>query len=171
VMVFDPNPRTRTLLTAMPNGTTNTVIYGHKLEMCDGYNYWGLTPGNEMFNDWDATPDQTGTYHPIPGFGWLTYLNKRGNYMNAISNQQGAGLHPLTTGVDMDYTRGGLPFQVNPAPGNCYPSVLVSPHDGVMIVGLGDGSVRNVTPSISLTSWISVCDPTVNTPPGSDWNN
>jgi prepilin-type N-terminal cleavage/methylation domain-containing protein len=170
VMIFDPNPRTRTLLTAMPNGTTNTVIYGHKLEKCDGYNYWGLSPGGEMYNDWDATPDQTGTYHPIPGFGWLTYLSKRSNYMDATANQQGGGLHPLTKGVSMDYTDGSLPFQVNPAPGNCDPAVLVSPHDGVMIVGLGDGSVRTVSSGISVTTWRTVCDPTINIPVGSDWN-
>jgi prepilin-type N-terminal cleavage/methylation domain-containing protein len=169
VLVFDPNPYTRTLLTAMPNGTSSTVIFGHKLEMCDGIKYWGLTPGQGIYNDWDATPDQTGTYHPIPGFGWLTYLKKRGNYMDATANVQGHGLHPLTTGVAQDYTAGGLPFQVAPGAGNCYPAVLVSPHTGVMVVGVGDGTVRTVAPGISLSTWLSVCVPDSNTPPGNDW--
>jgi prepilin-type N-terminal cleavage/methylation domain-containing protein len=175
VMVFDPNPRTRTLLTGMPNGTTNTVMFAHKLEYCDGINFWGLDPGQGIYNDWDATPDQTGTYHPIPGFGWLTYYNKRCPDPNTCyfgpNNQSGGGLHRLTKGVAMDYTAGSLPFQTNPAPGNCYPAVLVSPHEGVMIVGLGDGSIRTVTSSISLTSWRAVCDPTSGIPPGSDWSN
>jgi prepilin-type N-terminal cleavage/methylation domain-containing protein len=169
VMVFDPNPAARSLITGMLNGTSNTVIFGHRLEYCDGIKYWGLDPGQGIYTDWDATPDQTGTYHPIPGFGWLTYLSKRGNYMDAGVNQQGKGLHPLTKGVAQDYTAGGLPFQVQPAPGNCYPAVLVSPHTGVMPVGVGDGSVRAVTPGVSLSTWLNVCIPDSGNPPGSDW--
>jgi prepilin-type N-terminal cleavage/methylation domain-containing protein len=173
VMVFDPNPRTKTLLTAMPNGTTNTVIYAHKLEYCDGTNFWGLDPGQGVYNDWDATPDQCGTYHYLPGFGWVTYFNKRCPDPTTCyfgpNNQSGGGLHRLTSN-GQDYTHGGLPFQTNPAPGNCYPAVLVSPHEGVMIVTLGDGSIRTVTSSISLTTWRNVCDPTSGAPPGNDWN-
>jgi prepilin-type N-terminal cleavage/methylation domain-containing protein len=169
VMVFDPNPTTRTLLTGMLNGTSNTVIFGHRLEYCDGTRYWGLAPGQGIYTDWDATPDQTGTYHPIPGFGWLTYLAQRGNYIDANVNQRGGGLHPLTRGVAQDYTAGGLPFQIAPSAGNCYPAVLVSPHTGVMLVGLGDGSVRNVSSGISLSTWRAVCIPDSGNPPGSDW--
>jgi prepilin-type N-terminal cleavage/methylation domain-containing protein len=169
VMVFDPNPSTKTIVTSMLNGTSNTVIFGHKLEMCDGIKYWGLSPGQGIYTDWDATPDQTGTYHPIPGFGWLTYLAKRGNYLDAVVNQSGGGLHALTKGVAQDYAAGGLPFQVTPSVGNCYPAVLVSPHTGVMVVGIGDGTVRTVTPGITLASWLAVCIPDSGAVPGSDW--
>jgi prepilin-type N-terminal cleavage/methylation domain-containing protein len=168
VLVFDPNPTTRTLITAMPNGTSNVVMFGHKLEYCDGTNYWGIPPGDGIFTDWDATPDQTGTYHPIPGFGWLTYLAKRGNYISAV-NQHGHGLQFLTAGVAMDYTDGNLPFQVAPARGNCDPAVLVSPHTGVMVIGLGDGSVRTVSPSISTATWLNACVPDSGGVLGSDW--
>src|SRR5262245_1577512 len=54
VLVFDPNPP-RGIVAAMPNGTSNTVMFGHRLEWCN----WG--DPNFGFNDWDATPDQTGT--------------------------------------------------------------------------------------------------------------
>jgi len=162
VIVFDPNPTTRTLLTAMPNGTSNCVMFGHRLEFCDfgapGFGY----------NDWDATPDQTGTYHPLPGFGWGTYFTRRGNYISA-SNQQGGGLSPLRAGAYPDYTHGTLPFQINPVPGNCDPVVLASPHTGSMIVGLGDGSVRTVSGGLSIPTWLSVCIPDSGTVPGSDW--
>ena len=164
VLVFDPNP-SGTLQTAMLNGTTNTIMFGHRLEYCDfgapGFGY----------NDWDATPDQTGTYHPIPGFGWAKtgYFEKRGNYMNANTNQQGHGLHPLTSGAYPRYTDGSLPFQVQPRPGSCDPVVLASPHTAVMPVGLGDGSVRNVSPGISTTTWLNACTPDSGKVLGSDW--
>jgi hypothetical protein len=168
VMVFDPNPSSRTLLTAMPNGTSNVIMLGHRLEYCDGINYWGLSPGQGIYTDWDATPDQTGTYHPIPAFGWGTYYTRRGNYMSSV-NQQGHGLHPLPPGDAPDYTDGSLPFQVRPGAGNCDPGVLVSPHTGVMVVGLGDGSVRTIPPGISTATWLNACIPDSGNPLGNDW--
>jgi prepilin-type N-terminal cleavage/methylation domain-containing protein len=171
VMVFDPSLlQSRTLITAMKNGTSNVVMYGHKVELCDATNIFGDPPPNDyIFNDWDATPDQTGTYHPIAGFGWDTYLARRGNYMNAIINQQGAGLHPLTAGAFPDYTDGNLPFQVQSSAGNCDPKVLQSPHSGAMVVGLGDGSVRTVAASISTSTWLNACIPDSGNALGNDW--
>jgi prepilin-type N-terminal cleavage/methylation domain-containing protein len=168
VLVFDPNPGTKMLLNAMPNGTTNVIMYGHRLEYCDGINFWGLSPGQGIYNDWDATPDQTGTYHPIPGFGWGTYFTLRGNYMSIV-NQQGHGLHPLPPGDAPDFTDGNLPFQVQPTRGNCDPGVIASPHTGVMVVGLGDGSVKTINPSISTTTWLNACIPDSGVALGSDW--
>jgi hypothetical protein len=173
VLVFDPNPNTRAIIPAMPNGTSNTVIFGHRLEYCDfgapGFGY----------NDWDATPDQTGTYHPIPGFGWSGTTAAPGyfqlrcpdptNCYFGPNNQPGQGLHKLTVGAYPNFVHGSLPFQINPRPGTCDPVVLASPHSGVMLVGLGDGSVRTVSPGISIASWLSVCIPDSGTIPGNDW--
>jgi prepilin-type N-terminal cleavage/methylation domain-containing protein len=163
VLVFDPNPTSRSIIQAMPNGLSNTIMFGHRLEFCD----FG-SPGFG-YNDWDATPDQTGTYHPIPGFGWGTYFNKRGNYISPTTNQQGGGLSPLRAGAYPEYTHGQLPFQIAPAPGKCDPVVLASPHTGVMVVGLGDGSVRTVAPSISTATWLNACIPDSGNLLGSDW--
>ena len=170
VLVFDPNPDSKTLITAMLNGTSNTVMFGHRLEFCDfgapGFGY----------NDWDATPDQTGTYHPMPGFGWGTYYTRRCPGAPATpcyigpNNQKGGGLIPLRAGSYPEYTHGQLPFQILPAPGKCDPVVLASPHTGVMVVGLGDGSVRTITPGISLTTWLNACIPDSGQPLGNDWN-
>jgi len=162
VMVFDPASR-RSIISGMPDGTSNTVILGHRFEYCDGTNYWGLGPGQGIFTDWDATPDQTGTFHPLPGFGFTTYYNRRGNGKSAI-NQIGVYRYGVP-----DYAADGLPFQITPAGGNCDPSVLHSPHTGAMIVGLGDGSVRTVASGISTTTWTLACIPDDGAPLGSDW--
>ena len=162
VLVFDPNPP-RSLLPAMPNGTSNTVIMGHRLEFCDSGN-----PGFG-YNDWDLTPDQSGTYHPTPGFGWDMYFTKRGTYVNTTTNIAGHGLHALTANSYPRFLDGSLPFQVQPAPGTCDPIVLASPHTGVMPIGLGDGSVRIVSPSITTATWLAVCVPDSGAIPGGDW--
>jgi type II secretory pathway pseudopilin PulG len=160
-MVFDPNAA-RTLITAMPNGTSNVIMFGHRLEFCD----FG-SPGFG-YNDWDATPDQTGTYHPLPGFGWGTYFTKRGSYTNPNMNQLSAN-ETLKAGAYPEYTHGAIPFQILPQAGKCDPVVLASPHSSGMIVGLGDGSVRSVSSSISVATWLNACIPDSGNPLGSDW--
>jgi prepilin-type N-terminal cleavage/methylation domain-containing protein len=162
VMVFDPNP-SRSITSAMMNGMSNCIMFGHRLEYC---NFGSPVFG---YNDWDATPDQTGTYHPQPGFGYGTYFNKRGNYINDNTNQKGGGLSPLRAGAYPDYTHGALPFQIQPAPGKCDPVVLASPHTGVMLAGLGDGSVRTISSSISVATWLNACIPDSGQPLGNDW--
>jgi prepilin-type N-terminal cleavage/methylation domain-containing protein len=181
VKVFDPNPQSRPLTAAMPNGTSNTVIFGHRLEFCD----FG-SPGFG-YNDWDATPDQTGTYHPQPGFGYggvaassaipfatgyfLTRCPQPDTNKTCYTgpnNVKGHGLLNLTNSYPR-YNDGSLPFQITPRPGSCDPQVLASPHSGVMPVGLGDGSVRTVSPSVSLLTWLIACDPDSGLPLASDW--
>jgi prepilin-type N-terminal cleavage/methylation domain-containing protein len=178
VLVFDPNPSPRTITAAMPNGTTNTIIYGHRLEFCD----FG-SPGFG-YNDWDATPDQTGTYHPQPGFGYggtaasaaipfatgyfLTRCPDPTTCYFGPNNQKGGGLSKLTNSYPR-FNDGSLPFQIQPKPGSCDPVVLASPHSGVMLVGLGDGSVRTVSPGISLLTWLTACQPDSGLPLGGDW--
>jgi hypothetical protein len=67
------------------------------------------------------------------------------------------------------YSYGTVTFQVNPAPAACTYQVLQSGHTAVMQVAMGDGSVRGVSPSISLTTWVNACTPNDGNPLGSDW--
>jgi prepilin-type N-terminal cleavage/methylation domain-containing protein len=183
LMVYDPNVN-KSLIAAMPHGLSNTVITAHCMEKCDGANV-GWPVGAGSYIDWGANPGDTGTQHPLPGFGWLTYAANnpiRGTGANANY----AGVPPAAAGASSgaagngnqigvyvfgypDFAVGNLPFQINPGAGNCRPDVLTSPHPGAMMVGLGDGSVRVVSPGISTATWLAVCNPlSVNTP-GSDW--
>jgi hypothetical protein len=38
-----------------------------------------------------------------------------------------------------------------------------------MVVGIGDGTVRTVSPGISLTTWLTACIPDNGQVLGSDW--
>src|SRR5262249_46265320 len=137
------------------------------------------------YNDWDATPDQTGTFHPTAGFGWgggnITIngaVYKHGYFPTRCPNPDTNKVcykgpnntlrNPLTNSYPR-YVNGGLPFQTHPAPETGDFSLLASPHSGVMTVGMGDGSVRSVSPGISLATWVTACAPDIPLPLGSDW--
>ena len=94
---------------------------------------------------------------------WMTATH----VFDAIAQTQGrcGGKTAITFGL----TNHDVSFQINPGAGNCRPDVLTSPHNGAMLVGLGDGSVRNVAPGISTATWLAVCNPQSQNVPGSDW--
>jgi type II secretory pathway pseudopilin PulG len=50
-------------------------------------------------------------------------------------------------------------FQVQPTQENCDPRRAQSPHTGGFPAGMGDGSVRNLTPQISDQTWWHACTP------------
>jgi len=178
VMVYD-SASSRTIVNGMPDGSSNTVIFGHRLEYCANYDW---------YNDWDATTDQTGTRHPTPYFGYSTYAYRRpvgptqsnGQTYSGLgpNNQSGVGERAIWTVDKPDFTdppsggvlpTSGIPFQVTPSQTTCDPSVLISPHTGAMLVGLGDGSVRTVTSGVSVQTWWMACVPDDGGVLGSDW--
>jgi hypothetical protein len=181
-MVFDPN-QNLSLVNSMPDGLSQTIMIGHCLEKCDGANVgWPVGPGSYI--DWGANPGDTGTQHPLAGFGWVTYAanntvrDSSGNYAGVPPPSikgASAGLAPNKNQIGVykfgypDYAAGNLPFQINPAAGNCRPDVLQSPHASVMLVGLGDGSVKSVSSGISVATWRNACNPRDGNPLGNDW--
>jgi prepilin-type N-terminal cleavage/methylation domain-containing protein len=54
-------------------------------------------------------------------------------------------------------------------PGNCLQYFAQGFNAAGAQVGMGDGSVRTVTPAVSSTTWNIVCNPQSITAPGSDW--
>ena len=61
-------------------------------------------------------------------------------------------------------------FQVRPTPfvGNCDPTRAATAHDA-MVVGLADGSVRTLAPTMSGKTWWSAVTPAEGEVLGSDW--
>jgi prepilin-type N-terminal cleavage/methylation domain-containing protein len=165
VMVFDP-AGPGTLVTAMPDGTSNTVIFAHRMKLCDANAPNAFSGGGQTSTEWAAEPnDMYWGPHCIPGFGYKDYIAARG--INT-------GFQPRSNfNTIPNFSFGNIPFQVGPFPsapgnGNCYVQVTSSPHP-VMVAGLGDGSVRIVSSSISRATWVNACNPADGNPLGNDW--
>jgi prepilin-type N-terminal cleavage/methylation domain-containing protein len=170
VYVFNP-VNTGSIVTSMPSGTSNTVMFGERI-----FNCYVNTANNF-----------SGTAYPDALWQNGQFINHVDNYgpswpMNVILDTGGRIDNPFfgcpTVGVGdcPDYTQDGVSMQIAPGSGNCVPLTLSSPHTGGMVVGVGDGSVRMVAKGISNPTWYAVCYPpsaSFGAPytgiPGSDW--
>lgn len=167
LMVFNPAGGA-SIMNAMPDGTSNTVMFSHMLRLCDPTN--GPFGGSASTVDW-AADAWAGGAHQWPLFGWNEYNTAYPGKLNAL-NVDGQinfnSLHP-----NFGSPSGNIPFQVQPqstaqGSGTCDIQTTVSPHN-VMIVGSGDGSVRKVQSTILYSTWVNACNPIDGNPLGSDW--
>src|SRR5262249_20222295 len=150
VLVFTPNPKS--LVNAMKNGTSNTALIAERYVKC---NINGVTT-SPYWSWWGYIQPMPGSCRAAAGFGWTT----------AYPPASYSGGDPQS-----DYSSGTLTFQVAPSLAACTSAVTQTPHPAGMQVGLGDGSVRSVNGSISVTTWRTACnDPAfAGNPLGSDW--
>jgi prepilin-type N-terminal cleavage/methylation domain-containing protein len=128
------------------DGTSNTIIFSEKYMLCGSTN-----TGNYSAFYWGETCLNCGS----PG----TYAGA----CNRQGNPNSVGSPPLFYG--------GLtvPPQVKPNPKVCNPCLVQAFTAGGAVVGLGDGSVRQVSTSISQATWANAVNPGDGTPLGSDW--
>ncbi len=102
---------------------------------------------------WGVHPAYVGHGWDTPAFGW---------------HDAGLGYDPNFEQNQNPGSPGGIPFQIAPAVSACEWKVVQGAHTGVMLVGMGDGSVRGVGAGVSLPTWVAVCRPNDGVPPGSD---
>jgi prepilin-type N-terminal cleavage/methylation domain-containing protein len=166
VMVFDPN-RPVTLTNSMPDGTSNTIAFAHGYQLCDGSK---ANCGGHTWLTWPSTMFDIGNFGDMPGFGYKDYLTINGDDKNLPFNSTNGGnatQRPNFTSCQ------GIPFTLQPSnvgvgTGTCDVTATVSPH-AVMVVSMGDGSVRSVSASVSAATWKNACNPKDGNPLGSDW--
>ena len=146
IMVFNPKG-TASLTASMPDGTSNTVIFTERYKVCEPT--WGGYTGPA----WAMHPAYVGHGWDSPVIGWRD--------------------PGITTGYDPSFVNVGgqtaAPFQIAPAVKAADWYIAQGAHSGAMIVGLGDGSTRNVTSSISQLTWQNAGNPKDGNVLGSDW--
>jgi prepilin-type N-terminal cleavage/methylation domain-containing protein len=126
---------------SFPDGLSNTVFFAERYGTCGSSG--DVNSGSTFGNLW-SDPDDV--WRPI------FCVN------NSSKTPFDGGYAPC------------LMFQVQPNwITGCDSSRAQSPHLGGMVVGLGDGSVRMVSASVSPTTWAAACDPRDGIPLGSDW--
>jgi prepilin-type N-terminal cleavage/methylation domain-containing protein len=152
-----PGPQGKTPMRAITDGTSNTILHAEKYARCsntslapafqEGGTAWAYTTG--IVYPWQPPPMMlpSKAFQPgfaIPGFAALGAPNAIGP---------------------------GSIFQVQPTPflGNCDPTRASTAHPGGILVGLADGSVRTLAPSMSGTTWWAAVTPSGGEVLGSDW--
>jgi prepilin-type processing-associated H-X9-DG protein len=124
------------------DGAANTIMFTHSYALCGSPNtgtVWGYGSGINM------PPSPINTFQP---WSRASYLSQ--TFMTPAN---------------------GKAFQDRPNPylTNCTITDPASPHPGYMMVAMGDGSVRTVTPEISPDIWNKACLPNDGSEIGGDW--
>src|SRR5262249_20165430 len=148
--VLEPNAP-KSILSAMPDGASNTIVLAERYKACTASNADTTQPG------WAVPPPTpiNDRVYDTPVFGWKEY---------GQSTQ-----YPDKYNYAPSYTADNKTFQTVPPISGCDWRIIQTPHVGGMQACLGDGSVRSVSPSISLTTWLRACDPRDGQVLGNDW--
>jgi prepilin-type N-terminal cleavage/methylation domain-containing protein len=114
---------------SMPDGTTNTILFAEIYQRCNG----------------TASPRL-----------WINWLNS--GTPTSVFNQGVAIFNRIASPIDQAALSNEPLFQLAPKnnvspPQGCDRLLAQTPHPGGMLVGLGDGSVRSLQASISVTTW------------------
>jgi hypothetical protein len=147
------------------DGTSNTIVLGEHYQVCQD-----STSGLSAYNCWAI--GAIGTV--MNSFGFLApvgYTNtNQASPVLPLPADPGGGPIPMLVGaVNGPATTKPVPFQVRPQPGACDVQLAQTPHPGGMQVGLGDGSVRTVSPGVSPWTFWAACTPNGGELLGSDW--
>jgi len=152
-----PGPQGKTRIADITDGLSNTILHAEKYARCsnttmapafqDGGTAWAYC--TSLVFPWQPPPMNP----PYKGFG--------PGFCIAAFAARGA---PNAIGP-------GSIFQVQPTPflGNCDPTRASTPHAGGILVGLADGSVRTLAPSMSGETWWAAVTPRGGEVLGSDW--
>jgi prepilin-type N-terminal cleavage/methylation domain-containing protein len=139
------------------NGTVNSMMFGGIFGGCSyasNYLVFGNTPGGQARIPSSFTDGTSNTILFGPN-----YTDCNGTqYMWNMGCCGNPPTWPYYYDPSVNYLALPLP-QFRPNPKQCDPSLLQSPYLGIILVGLADGSVRNLSSGVSAYSWNLALNP------------
>jgi prepilin-type N-terminal cleavage/methylation domain-containing protein len=149
-------PQGTTNLAAVTDGTSTTILNAEKYARC-------ANPDLPAFSDGGTA----WAYCTSFAFPWL----REPMVLPGKAFQPGFAIPALATRGAPNAIGPGSIFQVRPTPflGKCDPTRASTGHPGGIQVGLVDGSVRTLSPSMSGTTWWWAVTPDEGEVLGSDW--
>ncbi len=152
-----PGPQGKTRIADVTDGTSSTILHAEKYARCSN------TSMPPAFQDGGTA----WAYCTAPLFHWL------GPPMTLPGKafQPGFAVAGLAARGARDAIGPGSKFQHQPTPflGNCDPTRAATAHPAGIQIGLADGSVRTLAPSVSGTTWWATVTPAGGEVLGSDW--
>jgi prepilin-type N-terminal cleavage/methylation domain-containing protein len=145
VEVFEPRG-TQNISAQIPDGTSNTVMFAERYRNC--------------------SPASGGC--TLPAWAWNTITNGSDPWSSPTFGAQQDGIWQMNAG-GAQFNNNGIGFQGGPSAQTCNWYVTQGGHTAVMMVGLADGSVRNVSNGMSWQTWTAACTPNGSDMLGSDW--
>jgi prepilin-type N-terminal cleavage/methylation domain-containing protein len=164
----------RATFNSVPDGLSNTIAFAEKLSYCPG----------TVSNAGATFPDRNGN-HVHGGSWWLRGIYRAGT-VTGSTPPSGTDSYPgdrvsavfgggrgndgtrWYTGVNSKPTTFGIPG-ANTTAGPCDRGLASSPHTGLIVVGLGDGSVRNVSAAVTAQTWWAALTRAGGDLLGADW--
>ena len=139
------------------DGTSNTILHAEKYARCS----------NTVMVPALGDGGTAWAYCTSPVFGWLPPPMA----VPSKAFQPGFALPALASRGAPDAIGPRSKFQVRPAPflGNCDPTRASTSHPGGILVGMVDGGVRTLSPSMSGVTWWAALTPSGGEVPGPDW--
>jgi prepilin-type N-terminal cleavage/methylation domain-containing protein len=157
-LVFGPGGAT--LAASFPDGTSATMLFGERYQVCSGvYNDWAYGSNGRSVAAFAYLPpvgdNSTGLFGPdVP--------------LRLAGSSQVVGKIGLQS-PDPGSVIKPAPFQTAPRPDQCDPSLGQTGHAAGMQVALADGSVRGVAPGISQATFWAAATPAGGDFLGLDW--
>ena len=149
----------RVTMSAVTDGTSNTVLHAEKYARCSTTNPALPAPFQDGGTAW--------AYLTSPLFAW----QPPPMVLPGKAFQPGFAIPALASRGALNAIGSGSKFQAQPTPflGNCDPTRTATAHPGGIVVGLADGSVRTLSPGLSGTTWWNAVTPSGGEVLGSDW--
>ena len=152
---FKTNPQGKTRFADITDGISNTILHAERYARCTN------TTMAPQFRDGGAA----WAYCAALPFPWQPPPMT----LPAKPFQPAFCIPAFVAFGAPDVIGPGSKFQVQPREGNCDPTRAATSHAGGIQVGLADGSVRSLAPSMSGTTWWAAVTPRGGEVLGSDW--